>query len=209
MNITVFGANGNVGTLVVRRALDQGHQVHAFVHSRDPFDPHPQLHVSAGDIADTDAVSSAVTGADAVISTLGAFRRGTGAVLTPGVRTITAAMKHHSCDRLVILTGAGIRRPAHRNPPRTHLNRLILTVMDRTAVADAETALAIVAATSLNWTAVCAPTITPHGLDRYRLTNRMPSLLGSIPGPAVAASLVDLATQLTTEGPVVGIHKRT
>ncbi|SDS98403.1 NAD(P)H-binding [Friedmanniella luteola] len=209
MNITVFGANGNVGTLVVRRALDQGHQVHAFVHSRDPFDPHPQLHVSAGDVADGDAVNSAVTGADAVISTLGAFRRGTGAVLTPGLRTITAAMEQHSCDRLVILTGAGIRRPAHRNTPRTHLNRLVLTVMDRTAVADAETALAIVAATTVNWTAVCAPTITPNGPDLYQLTDRMPSLLSNVPGPAVAASLVDLATHPTTEGPVVGIHTRT
>lgn len=46
--------------------------------------------MSAGDVADADTVQSAVGGADAVISTLGAFRRGTGPVLTPGLRTITS-----------------------------------------------------------------------------------------------------------------------
>lgn len=60
MNITVFGANGRVGTLVVRRALDQGHRVQAFVHSRDPFDQHPQLTVRAGDVTDAAAVRGAV-----------------------------------------------------------------------------------------------------------------------------------------------------
>ena len=78
--------------------------------------------------------------------------------------------------------------------------------MDRTAVADAEEALAIVAATNLAWTAVCAPTITPDGPTGYRLTERMPSLLGNVARPAVAASLVDLAGQPTGIRSVLGIH---
>lgn len=206
MNITVFGANGNVGTLVVRHALEQGHRVHAFVHSNDPFEPHPQLSVTAGDITDEDAVDAAMVDAGAAISTLGAFRRRKGPVLTPGLTTICAAMQRHDCRRLVVLTGAGVRPPHHRRSTRTQVNRLILTIMDRTAVADAEQALDVVAATGLDWTAVCAPTISPAGPAGYRLTKQMPSLLGKVPGPAVAASLVDLAAQPHADGPVLGIE---
>lgn len=206
MNITVFGANGTVGRLVVRHALEQGHQVHAFVHSHDPFAPHPRLAVSAGDVGDGDAVDAALVGADAAVSTLGAFRRGTGPVLTPGLTTISAAMRRRGCDRLVVLTGAGVRRPHHRGSTRARLNRLVLTLMDRSAVADAEEALDVVAATELDWTAVCAPTISAAGPAGYRLIEQMPSLLSKVPGPAVAAGLVDLAVQPGSAGPVLGIR---
>ena len=207
MRITVFGANGRVGRLVVHRALDRGHQVRAFVHSHDPFDQHEQLSVSAGDVADADAVQAAVTSAHAVISTLGAFRRGTGPVLTPGLRTITQAMRQHSSPRLVTLTGAGVRRPGQRNGARAHLNRFVLSLMDRTAVVDAENALQIVSATDLAWTTVCAPTISADGPDGYLLTEQMPSLLAKVSGPAVAASLVALAEQLTETRSIVGIKQ--
>lgn len=207
MDITIFGANGRVGKLVVRRALDRGHQVRAFVHSCDPFDEHEQLSVSAGDVVDAEAVERAVEGADAVISTLGAFRRGTGPVLAPGLLTITQAMRRYRAPRLVTLTGAGVTRPGQRNGARAHLNRFVLTLMDRTAVLDAEKALEIVAATDLAWTTVCAPTISADGSDGYVLTEQMPSLLAKVSGPAVAASLVALAEQLTGVGPVVGIKQ--
>lgn len=208
MYVTVFGANGRVGTLVVRRALHQGHRVQAFVHSRDPFDQHPQLTVVAGDVTDAAAVGRAVEGAEAVVSTLGAFRRGTGPVLAPGLGTITRAMQQHGCRRLVVLTGAGVARPGRRTDLRTRINRFVLARMDRTAVTDAENALTVVAATDLAWTAVCAPTITAEGPDGYRLTERMPSLLARVAGPAVAAALVDLAEQPRTSS-VTGIQQAT
>jgi len=208
VNITVFGANGRVGTLVVRRALHQGHQVTAFVHSHNPFEEHPQLTVVAGDVTDTTAVGGAVEGAEAVVSTLGAFRRGTGPVLAPGLTIITQAMRQHGTRRLVVLTGAGVARPGRRPNLRTRVNRFVLARMDRTAVTDAEDALAVVAGTGVAWTAVCAPTITAEGPDGYRLTEQMSSLLAKVAGPAVAAGLVALAGQLDAS-PVVGIQQAT
>ena len=47
MNITVFGANGRVGKLVVRRALRQGRQVQAFVRTNSPFDEHEHEQLGA------------------------------------------------------------------------------------------------------------------------------------------------------------------
>ena len=63
------------------------------------------------------------------------------------------------------------------------------------------------AATDLAWTTVCAPTISADGPDGYLLTEQMPSLLAKVSGPAVAASLVALAEQLTGTGSIVGIKQ--
>ena len=144
-----------------------------------------------------------------MVSTLGAFRRGTGPVLTPGLTTITQAMQQHGCRRLVVLTGAGVARPGQRTDFRTRINRFVLARMDSTAVTDAENALTIVASTNLAWTAVCAPTITAEGPSGYQLTEQMPSLLAKVAGPAVAASLVALAGQPTQTSSVVGIKQAT
>ena len=97
MKLVVFGANGRVGRLVVADAVARGHDVTAFVHTHDPFGEQAHLRVTAGDVSDANAVTGALPGADAVISTLGAFRRGTGPVLTPGLRTITGAMTEQAC----------------------------------------------------------------------------------------------------------------
>jgi putative NADH-flavin reductase len=208
VNITVFGANGRVGKLVVRQALHQGHQVRAFVHSHNPFAAKDErLTVFTGDVADADAVEGAVAGTDAVVSTLGAFRRGTGPVLTPGLRTITQAMDRYGTRRLVILTGAGVARPGRRVDTRTRINRSVLALMDRTAVVDAENAVQLVAATDLAWTAVCAPTITADGFQDYLITEQMPSLTGKVAGPAVAAALVALADYSLETSSIVGIKQ--
>lgn len=211
MHITVFGANSMVGQLVVGRALHEGHHVHAFVHSRNPFDPHPRLTLTAGQIgdgSDLDAVETALVGADAVLSTLstlGAFRRETDPVVAHGLRLITTAMRRCGSHRLVVLSGVGLRRPGQRTPIHTQANRMALSLMDRAAVADADRALDVLKATELAWTVVCAPTISPEGPAAYRLTTTMPSLLRTVPGPAVAAGLIDLATQDATLSPVLRI----
>ena len=142
-----------------------------------------------------------------MISTLGAFRRGTGPVLAPGLRTITSAMAQHGTRRLVVLTGAGVAQPGRRTGPRTQINRAILTLMDRSAVADADSALETMAATDLAWTTVCAPTITTDGPEGYDLIEQMPSLLAKVSGPAVAAGLVELAGLPRTTSPIVGIKQ--
>lgn len=210
MDLAVFGANGRVGQLVVRRALDSGHRVLAFVHSRDPFPSQDRLRVIAGEVTDGGAVLAvlaALEGGGAVISTLGAFRRGTGPVLTPGMQSITAAMKRTGVRRLVTLTGAALSLPDQRPGLRVRLNKLILTTMDREAVADSEGHLEVLRHTDLEWTTVCAPTIRAEGPSGYRLDATMPLLTGSISGPAVAASLVDLAATGERAREIVGIHR--
>jgi putative NADH-flavin reductase len=81
-----------VGQQVARTALSDGHDVVAVVHSRDPFTPDLGLTVTFGDVSDPAMVASALTGSDAVISTLITRAAPATGVLATGMRTIKKAI---------------------------------------------------------------------------------------------------------------------
>lgn len=68
LDIVIYGATGEVGTHVVREALDRGHRVIAV--SRNPAQVgmrHANLSVVRGDLLDTASVTETVAGQDVVI----------------------------------------------------------------------------------------------------------------------------------------------
>ena len=68
LDIVVYGATGEVGTFVVREALDRGHHVTAV--SRRPENitqRHPDLSAVQGDILDRTSVAEIVAGKDVVV----------------------------------------------------------------------------------------------------------------------------------------------
>src|SRR3954468_14182249 len=72
MKLLVFGATGGTGRALVEQALQQGHEVTAFV--RNPAKvtaKHEKLKVVKGNVTDCHSVGAAVAGQDAVFSALG------------------------------------------------------------------------------------------------------------------------------------------
>ena len=102
MNLLVLGATGRTGRLVVEQALAAGHTVTALVRSPEKLSTshHPNLRVVTGEATDKSAVSSALEGADAVISTLG----GSGSVIADSTRAIVAAAHKTGVSRVVVLS---------------------------------------------------------------------------------------------------------
>ena len=105
MNVTVFGATGAIGRLVVADLLTAGHTVTAYVRNPDkvPSTWPQELRVIVGDITDAAAIDRAVAGAAAIISALGPSmdRKATGLPLVEGTRLIIEAMKRHGVERFV------------------------------------------------------------------------------------------------------------
>lgn len=63
MRVTVFGATGGIGRLVVQQFLDGGHQVTALVRTPAKLDlTHSQLTVVTAQLSDPEAVEQAVSG---------------------------------------------------------------------------------------------------------------------------------------------------
>jgi putative NADH-flavin reductase len=72
MKLLIFGATGGTGRQLVNQALQQGHEVTAFV--RNPAKmttQHEKLKVVKGNIMDCHSVGAAVAGQDAIFSALG------------------------------------------------------------------------------------------------------------------------------------------
>lgn len=71
-NIAVFGANGTIGSAIVREALDRGHTVTAVV--RNPVkvtERHANLTVTTGNVLDAQSVTAIAKGRDVVVSAVG------------------------------------------------------------------------------------------------------------------------------------------
>lgn len=73
MKVTVFGANGQVGKLVVQQASEKGHMVTAFVRNKAKysFADSSNVYVVTGDATNLEDVKKAIANANVVISCLG------------------------------------------------------------------------------------------------------------------------------------------
>jgi uncharacterized protein YbjT (DUF2867 family) len=110
LRVLVIGATGGTGRELVRQALEQGHQVTAFVRKPGKLKiEHPNLRVAQGNVRDYASVEAAMRGQTAVLSALGHKRffyptR----ILSEGTRNILRAMKTCDVPRLVCESSLGV-----------------------------------------------------------------------------------------------------
>ena len=151
MKVLIFGSTGSVGRLMVKQALEQGHNVAAF--ARDPAKlgiEHPNLRVVQGDAMDPAAVENAVRGQDAVVCALGAGAKGT--IRSEGTRNIIRAMEKAGVRRLICQSSLGV------GDSRGNLNffwkHIMFGLLLRQAYADHVSQESEVMRSRLDWTIV-------------------------------------------------------
>lgn len=110
MRILIVGASGALGRVLVTKALDDGHEVTAFVRQPERFRRStPRLTIVKGDILDSASVAAAVAGQEAVISALGHKRWMIPTrILSRGTANIVSAMQRHGVRRYVGVTALGV-----------------------------------------------------------------------------------------------------
>ncbi|WP_018636395.1 NAD(P)-dependent oxidoreductase [Parafrankia elaeagni] len=106
MNVTVFGATGAIGQIVVDDLLRAGHDVTAYARNPAKIPPsweEKSVAVIIAEITDAASIDKAVAGADAVVSALGPSmdRKATGLPLVEGTRLVIEAMRRHGVRRFV------------------------------------------------------------------------------------------------------------
>jgi putative NADH-flavin reductase len=105
MQVIVFGANGRVGAQVVKRALEKGHKVTAFVrHSESVSLLHPNLTVVQGDALKQLDVMQYMKGQQAVISCLSSDELTHRLVF---INHILNAMRENKVNRIIAIGGIG------------------------------------------------------------------------------------------------------
>ncbi len=104
-NVIVFGATGRTGFQVVKRGLERGLNITAFVRDPNKFTLiHPNLKVVQGDAMVQQDVAKYMKGMDAVVNALSSDEIGYRLVF---VNNIINAMREHKTKRIIALGGIG------------------------------------------------------------------------------------------------------
>jgi putative NADH-flavin reductase len=168
MKIVIFGASGKTGSLLLEQALDEGHEVIAYVRRAGSIiRQHPRLKVIAGSLSDTGSLKDAIVGADACISTLGGNSLTKHAPeIIQGINNIILQMEQSGVMRFIYLSslGAGASRFYMGPVVRFLLGDILL----RVPLADHNMNENRIAVSQLNWTVV-----RPGGLTNGPKTGKM------------------------------------
>jgi putative NADH-flavin reductase len=108
VKVLIIGATGAIGRVLMREALEQGHEVTAL--ARNPSALAPEDHrprVLQGNALDASEVEAAVAGQDAVLSALGTRSTRPTTLFSQSTHNLISAMNKHGVRRLVCITGIG------------------------------------------------------------------------------------------------------
>jgi len=154
MKLTVIGASRGIGRKVVDQALSRGHSVKALARSADKMGIEAEgFEPLVGDATDPEVLARAVTGADAVILTIGAPRdlrilqRTT--LFSDATRALIAAMEAAGVKRLLAVTGFGTGDSAAK---LSTLESIPFKLILGRAYADKDVMEELIRASTLDWT---------------------------------------------------------
>lgn len=161
MKITVIGANGRTGKHIVEQALAKGWQVVAYLRNKEKLPiVNPNLSFVEGDAYNSEKISVALQGSNAVISALGQSNiTGDVSLMSDGMRHIIPAMEKHNIKRVIAVGGLGALQ--------ANENTLIKDLPDfPTAYKNVSEGhfkvFDVLRKTNLDWTFVCCPDL-PDG----------------------------------------------
>ncbi len=160
MKVLIFGASGATGCEVVKRALDRGHSVAAFVRDPGKFAiRHVNLALVVGDVTEYASVERAVMGQDVVVSALGSGNSlGSHPALTDGIRNIVRAMDHAAVRRIVYLSMLGVDGSDRELGSIDRF--IVLPLLLRNIVTDHAREEALIKQSTLDWVIVRPPRLT-------------------------------------------------
>ena len=205
MKLVVLGATGGTGLEIVRRAVDQGHSVTAFVRSAERLTPfRDRITVRQGDLLNSNELGQAIRDHEAVLSGFGPrlpISKTDEDLLHRFALTLTTAMHHAGIKRVVVESTAFLFKDSVV-PPTYLFGRLFFSGV----VVDASAMEQVLRKSELDWTIVRPPKLTDKPYTgRYRVREgHLPHFGFSISRADVADCLIKAAENPATIGKVLG-----
>ncbi len=170
MKITVFGASGKVGRIVVDLLQADNHDLTLFIHTHNPFTENNNLKIVHGDINSSKDIDLALNNSDLVISTLGSWGTKNKNVLSTSMNQIIPALKRNNIKRIISLTGADARCSADKSSLISSVSHLIFGILVRKILIDGEKHIKLLEDSGLDFTIIRSPVMTKGGQKKsYKL----------------------------------------
>ena len=184
MKVIVFGATGGVGQAFVRQALEDGHEVTAFVRNSAKLQlKHDKLRVVQGDALNQEEVTAAIAGHDAVVSGLGSsqgLKKST--ELQRMAQSVVQGMQANQVKRILYTASAGIDREL------PGLSGKMVMALLKNVLADHRVAVEQIKSHDLDYTIA-----RPMGLKNLPLTGKYREAATGVPAKAGSIAREDVA----------------
>jgi putative NADH-flavin reductase len=189
MRIAIFGGTGGTGQQVIEQALEAGHQVSALVRDPDRLSEASKLaDIIVGDVLNTQNVAETISGAHAVVVSLGSRSDSPENTVSQGTKNIITCMQDAGVKRLVVVTSLGVGDSKDQVPMAFKL--VIKTVM-RKIMADKELQEQYVRESGLDWVIVRPGGLSDDLATGAYLFGTEPSIMaGQVSRADVAAFII-------------------
>lgn len=206
MRLVVLGATGGTGLEIVRRAIEHGHSVTAFVRSPERLKPfRDRIAVKQGDLLNGAELERVIQDHDAVVSGFGPrapVSKSDANLLQRFAVALASAMLHAGVRRVVVESVAFLFKNSIV-PPAYLLGRLLFPGI----VADASAMERVLGESELDWTIVRPPQLTdkpPTGKYRVR-EGRLPHFGFTISRSDVADFMLKAIENHVSSRKIVGV----
>ena len=160
--IALFGGTGQTGKEFLKLAVQEGYSIKMLVRSLEKaqqYESHVEL--VQGDVLNKADVEKTVAGSEVVVSLFGHVKGSPRWLQTNGTQNIIEAMKMHSVERIISLSGGGLPFPAKDKPKLPdHLIRGIMKLFVPKVIEDAVRHAEVLEESGLKWTIVRGPRLT-------------------------------------------------
>jgi putative NADH-flavin reductase len=206
MKLVVLGATGGIGLEIVRQAIEQNHEVTAFVRSPERLKPFAdRIVVRQGDLLNSADLEKVLRGQDTILSGFGPrvpVAKTDANLLRNFAAALTTAMPQAGVRRIIIVSTAFLFRDSIM-PPTYLFGRLFFPGV----VIDASAMEQTIMNSQLDWTIVRPPELTDKPYTgRYRVrTGHLPRFGFKISRADVAHCFIKTLEDRASVGKVLGV----
>ncbi|CAM3205990.1 SDR family oxidoreductase [Paenibacillus taichungensis] len=159
MKLTIFGATGQIGQIVVNQALQAGYDVTAYSRRPDALSiDHKNLHIVVGNLTDREKIKKAIKGSDAVLSALGPAlsmkRKVSDLPIAEAHKAIISVMEEIGLKRFITLATPTIQATEDVKQLVTVLPSIMAKILYPTGYAEMKAIEKLIRNSILNWTVV-------------------------------------------------------
>lgn len=168
VKIALFGSTGYVGKVLLKKCIEQGHQMRVLVRDTKKLGEYVKMvEVVEGDYFDKVKITEAISGMDIVISTIGPSKKKPEDVvkyesaMKNAMSDLVAAMRDENIKRIILIGGAAT--PVADNEVFNYRQKFIKFMLNYTAryiITIKTNECSILSGSGLDWTIVRPPAVT-------------------------------------------------
>ena len=150
--LAVIAANGRAGRAFVLKALDAGYEVRAGYHAANNLPSHERMTAISCDATNEEDVRTLLSGADVVVSLIGHVKQSPPNIQTDSMKVIAKVMNDIGINRIISLTGTGVRFPGDTPSIIDRLLNIAIKYIDPARIKDGIRHVEYLQSTNLDWT---------------------------------------------------------